>query len=740
MSDFKSRFSLLVIVLAAAIATSGCVANSKNDIQITDETPVSIQNDTEDKDKKASVENKSCEEIYKLFLENIVNVNIENSEYSLTQYIEKKGASGMKFEYAFFDINDDGINEFHLKSPRSYDIFTVNDGKIELWYEGSPYENFTSDGNILYCRYGGAPDNKKYIFKKLDSDGNVVSEVSWSVYEPNDRGSITSDSVFYNGDGVEITKDEYYELIRKYDKVIYDYNWFVFYENLRTTIRENIDKESETNITIQYPAFNDMENTHLQDRINANIEQAAFEPYYEMLELLGNYSRTTWPIGYTVEYMSDRYISVVFDGYVYTMGDAHGTDYKYAVTVDLTTGEKVNLSDVFNDDFVDYLTFENFGECIEIDFSGAFSEATDLIFTNIREEFERDRGNENYDYFHFADDGFHITHAPQNSYFCFTADYDSLKGCMKEHPIWEELGVQNNNDEDFTLTYNNFTINYDTTAEEITSYFPTSERGESPDNWVYIAGCPTAQRFALCYPSYESCEIKIICIENYETGRSFIERIVVNDADAVSVTGSKNINAYKTEFGENIYDFEQHIDSHESYAIDIYLKEACSEEISALPINREIRLIYTSGAGAWGDYICIQPDGSFVRNYGDSDMGDRDEEQYPNGTVYVDNATGKFGDFLKLDEYTYLLTVKEDIHEFEYEEKWIEDGFLYISTSPIINEVENRYILTLPGKPISEIPNDVMEWIMGGIKVGETTMRHHILYPYDGGIGYFEYD
>ena len=76
-----------------------------------------------------------------------------------------------------------------------------------------------------------------------------------------------------------------------------------------------------------------------------------------------DFDKTSWSVDYTVEYISDRYISVVFNGYVYTMGCAHGTDYKYSVTVDLTTGEKVNLSDIFNDDFVDYLTFTNFGEC-----------------------------------------------------------------------------------------------------------------------------------------------------------------------------------------------------------------------------------------------------------------------------------------------------------------------------------------------------------------------------------------
>ena len=439
---------LLVIVVAVTIIISGCVSNTKNETDTKDENPVTIPNGTPNKENVSqnNIDDTTNEELYRLFLENSVNVNIDNSEYSLSQYIEAKGASGMKFEYTFFDMTGDGITEFHLKSPRSYDIFTINDEKIKLWYEGSAYENFTSDGNILYCRHGGAPNNEQYIFKELDYDGNVVSEVSWSVYELDDRGSITSNSVFYNGDGEEISEDEYYELIGKYDKVIYDYEWFVFYENLTTMIWENIDKEKQTNITIQYPALYGMNDENLQDKINTTIKEAALSKYNDFLDMGLDFDKTAWPVEYTVEYMSDRYISVVFNGYIYTMGAAHGTDWKYAVTVDMTTGEKVKLSDIFDDSFIDYLTFENFGECIEIDFSGAFSEATDLIFANMKDEFARDWDNLSYDYFHFANDSFHITYAPQSSFFCFKSDYEALTPCMKDHPIWQELGVQSPND------------------------------------------------------------------------------------------------------------------------------------------------------------------------------------------------------------------------------------------------------------------------------------------------------
>ena len=744
MANFKKYHSmlLLIIVVAVTIITSGCVSNTNNEIDTKDDNPVTVPNNTPNKENVSqnNIDDTTNEELYRLFLENSVNVNIDNSEYSLTQYIEGKGASGMKFEYTFFDMNGDGITEFHLKSPRSYDIFTINDERIKLWYEGSAYENFTSDGNILYCRHGGAPNNEQYIFKELDSDGNVVSEVSWSVYELDNRGSITSNSVFYNGDGEEISEDEYYELIGKYDKVIYNYEWFVFYENLTTMIWENIDEEKQTNITIQYPALHGMNDENLQDKINTTIKEAARSKYNDFLDMGLDFDKTAWPVEYTVEYMSDRYISVVFNGYIYTMGAAHGTDWKYAVTVDMTTGEKVKLSDIFDDSFIDYLTFENFGECIEIDFSGAFSEATDLIFANMKDEFARDWDNLSYDYFHFANDSFHITYAPQSSFFCFKSGYEALTPCMKDHPIWQELGVQSPNDEDFSLIYNGFTFSYDTTIDEITSFFPTSERWEEPQNYLFVAGCPTSRRISLNYPDGHNPDISVICVENLETGESFIERIIVCNDETVEVTSGEYINAYEGVLGKHIYEFELHIDSPESLAIDLYQKSLTGEDVSLLPFDGKINLLYASGAGAWGDYITLSADGSYTRNFHDVNMGEIGEAN-PNGTVYFDNETGKF-ELLKLDDYTYMLTVKESTHEYGYLEEWIEDGVKYVSTAPEHSDVGTIYILALPGKPIQEIPISVMEWDLDRSfgYVTESTLTYYALYPYSGGIGYFAYE
>ena len=178
----------------------------------------------------------------------------------------------------------------------------------------------------------------------------------------------------------------------------------------------------------------------------------------------------------------------------------------------------------------------------------------------------------------------------------------------------------------------------------------------------------------------------------------------------------------------------------ESLAIDLYQKSLTGEDVSLLPFDGKINLLYASGAGAWGDYITLSADGSYTRNFHDVNMGEIGEAN-PNGTVYFDNETGKF-ELLKLDDYTYMLTVKESTHEYGYLEEWIEDGVKYVSTAPEHSDVGTIYILALPGKPIQEIPISVMEWDLDRRfgDVTESTLTYYALYPYSGGIGYFAYE
>ncbi len=94
----------------------------------------------------------------------------------------------------------------------------------------------------------------------------------------------------------------------------------------------------------------------------------------------------------------------------------------------------------------------------------------------------------------------------------------------------------------------------------------------------------------------------------------------------------------------------------------------------------------------------------------DSDMGDSGEG-YPQGTRYVSNFTGAFEIKDQIDDYTYLLSLKE-IHYFDEigTEKY-DGGVKYIYTDAYGLSEDNEFILSLPGTNVDELSEVVLSWI-----------------------------
>lgn len=96
--------------------------------------------------------------------------------------------------------------------------------------------------------------------------------------------------------------------------------------------------------------------------------------------------------------------------------------------------------------------------------------------------------------------------------------------------------------------------------------------------------------------------------------------------------------------------------------------ELQEEAVSALPGTYPIDMIFSSGAGGWSTTLTLSQDGSFTGAFSDSEMGERDENEYPNGTVYVCNFSGQFKDIKKVNDYTYSMTL-DSVKVAEDEEK-----------------------------------------------------------------------
>lgn len=102
------------------------------------------------------------------------------------------------------------------------------------------------------------------------------------------------------------------------------------------------------------------------------------------------------------------------------------------------------------------------------------------------------------------------------------------------------------------------------------------------------------------------------------------------------------------------------------------------EEVGSLPITEPLEMAFYSGAGAWGTFITLNPDGSFAGDYSDAD-----------GLVhYVCQFHGRFGAVGKLTDNSWLLTLEEleldtghGVGE-EWDEPYKEYTFHYISDEP----------------------------------------------------------
>ncbi len=74
------------------------------------------------------------------------------------------------------------------------------------------------------------------------------------------------------------------------------------------------------------------------------------------------------------------------------------------------------------------------------------------------------------------------------------------------------------------------------------------------------------------------------------------------------------------------------------------------EEADSLPITEPLEMSFCSGAGAWMTVITLNPDGSFVGDYADTDAGA--------GTIYVCQFHGQFGQVGQITDNSWLLTME----------------------------------------------------------------------------------
>ena len=122
---------------------------------------------------------------------------------------------------------------------------------------------------------------------------------------------------------------------------------------------------------------------------------------------------------------------------------------------------------------------------------------------------------------------------------------------------------------------------------------------------------------------------------------------------------------------------------------------------------------FSSGAGGWGTELTLNADGTFEGHFHDSEMGDVGDE-YPNGSMYFCDFTGRFGNVRQDDDTTWSMTLEElnVTSGFEYD-AYIEDGVRWVPATPYGMEAEpgTTFYLYAPDHSAEGFGEEFLMWI-----------------------------
>jgi len=204
-------------------------------------------------------------------------------------------------------------------------------------------------------------------------------------------------------------------------------------------IFEEIDSTIAKNISINYPQISGLIDADKQIRINNLIKKSALEPYYYYLERESNdnsfdFVNTSLFVRYEIILTNERIFSVRFKGDIYTKGGAHGTSLGYAVNIDLKTGQRINVNELFQESFIEKITQNIFDGDIADDYIDFIENA--MIS-------QRDDFVDSYNNFYFTEDNFYIIVIipdAQSTRWSFSSSHEDLKSSMRiENPIWNAI-------------------------------------------------------------------------------------------------------------------------------------------------------------------------------------------------------------------------------------------------------------------------------------------------------------
>ena len=205
-----------------------------------------------------------------------------------------------------------------------------------------------------------------------------------------------------------------------------------------------------------------------------------------------------------------------------------------------------------------------------------------------------------------------------------------------------------------------------------------------------------------------------------------IEAYTKNDAECDAAAFVETVQNYSSQIrallledmidDETVYSMREMVpDKSVNYQKAVAYLNARLQAVSGTPVGMELfesfagDYDFSSGAGGWGTYLTLHEDGTFEGSYHDSDMGDMGDE-YPNGTVYVSNFTGRFKNPVQETNGVYMV----ELDHLSYDglgNVEIVDGVRYIYTEPYGVSGSDVFEFYPAGTPMNNLPQDYVDWI-----------------------------
>lgn len=158
------------------------------------------------------------EEEYKLYMDFLNGEKITADGMSIDEIIIPTGEPERRYftDYTFFDSDEDGFVELHVRSARYYYIIDCEKGELRTWKFLDPRTELLNNGDFLYIHVGGAPLHYDYQYIKVNKEGETIWDISFACYDDDLDGQFDEKDRYYSEDYEEMSYEEWLELKRKY--------------------------------------------------------------------------------------------------------------------------------------------------------------------------------------------------------------------------------------------------------------------------------------------------------------------------------------------------------------------------------------------------------------------------------------------------------------------------------------------------------------------------------------------